>query len=229
MTEPLAGSEPPEASPDAGKLDAQDQDPRNPWRTLACRVVYANSWMTVREDSVIRPDGQPGIYGVVEIRPSVGIIAIDDRPHDDSAAEGAAAVTEPRIALVSQWRYTLGKVSLEIPTGGSEAGERLLDAAKRELAEEVGLAADGGVWAGSIDNSNGVTTDVAHIFIARALAPLPGGQVRQGDEQIEVVWLPFSEAVAKVLAGEITESVSVAGILRAEVVRASRLRERASG
>jgi 8-oxo-dGTP pyrophosphatase MutT (NUDIX family) len=185
--------------------------------------------MTVREDSVIRPDGQPGIYGVVEIRPSVGIIAIDDRPQDDSAAEGAAAVTEPRIALVSQWRYTLGKVSLEIPTGGSEAGERLLDAAKRELAEEVGLAADGWVWAGSVDNSNGVTTDVAHIFIARALAPLPGGQVRQGDEQIEVVWLPFSEAVAKVLAGEITESVSVAGILRAEVVRASRLRERASG
>lgn len=229
MTEPLAGSEPPEASPDAGNLDAQDQDPRNPWRTLACRVVYANSWMTVREDSVIRPDGQPGIYGVVEIRPSVGIIAIDDRPHDVSAAEGAAAVTEPRIALVSQWRYTLGKVSLEIPTGGSEAGERLLDAAKRELAEEVGLAADGWVWAGSVDNSNGVTTDVAHIFIARALAPLPGGQVRQGDEQIEVVWLPFSEAVAKVLAGEITESVSVAGILRAEVVRASRLRERASG
>jgi 8-oxo-dGTP pyrophosphatase MutT (NUDIX family) len=230
VTEPLAGSETPEASADAENLDAQGQDPRNPWRTLARRVVYANSWMTVREDSVIRPDGQPGIYGVVEIRPSVGIIAIDDTPRPASAAEGAAAAaTEPRIALVRQWRYTLGKVSLEIPTGGSEPGERLLDAAKRELAEEVGLAADGWVWAGSIDNSNGVTTDVSHIFIARALAQLPGGQVRQGDEEIEVVWLPFSEAVAKVLAGEITESVSVAGILKAEVAGASRLRARASG
>jgi len=229
VTEPLPRSETPEASADAADLDAQGQDPRNPWRTLARRVVYANSWMTVREDSVVRPDGQPGIYGVVEIRPSVGIIAIDDAPPATSAAEGAAAATEPRIALVSQWRYTLGKVSLEIPTGGSEPGERLLDAAKRELAEEVGLAAAGWSWAGSIDNSNGVTTDVSHIFIARALAELPGGQVRQGDEEIEVVWLPFSEAVAKVLAGEITESVSVAGILKAEVLRASPLRARASG
>jgi 8-oxo-dGTP pyrophosphatase MutT (NUDIX family) len=230
VTEPLSRSEPPEASSDAQNLDAQGQDPRNPWQTLARRVVYANSWMTVREDSVIRPDGQPGIYGVVQIRPSVGIIAIDDRPHDASAAQArAGAVPEPRIALVSQWRYTLGKVSLEIPTGGSEAGERLLDAAKRELAEEAGMAADGWVWAGSIDNSNGVTTDVSHIFIARALTPLPGGQVRQGDEEIEVVWLPFSEAVAKVLAGEITESVSVAGILKAEVLQASQLRARASG
>jgi len=227
VTEPLAASEPPEAFPDPADLDAQARDPRNPWRTLSRRVVYANSWMTVREDSVIRPDGQPGIYGVVEIRPSVGIIAIDEAPA--AAEQAGAAASEPRIALVSQWRYPLGRVSLEIPTGGSEAGERLLDAARRELAEEVGVAADGWVWAGSIDNSNGVTTDVAHIFVARGLSPLPGGQVRQGDEDIEVSWLPFSEAVARVLAGEITESVSVAGILKAEVLRASRLRARASG
>jgi 8-oxo-dGTP pyrophosphatase MutT (NUDIX family) len=196
----------------------------NPWRTLDTRVVYANSWMTVREDSVIRPDGQPGIYGVVEIRPSVGIIAIDDRPPRDGRGEQGAI--EPRIAFVSQWRYTLGRMSLEIPTGGSEAGERLLDAARRELAEEVGMSADGWTWAGSVDNCNGVTTDVAHIFIARALAELPGGQARQGDEEIEVVWLPLREAVARVVAGEITEAVTVAGILKAEVLR---LRARASG
>ncbi len=140
---------------------------RNPWRTLDTRVVYANSWITVREDSVIRPDGQPGIYGVVEILPSVGIVALTDRNE---------------IALVSQWRYTLGKMSLEIPTGGPEAGETILEAAGRELAEEAGL--DAATWTplGSIDNSNGITTDVSHIFLARGLAPLPGGQRRQGDE-----------------------------------------------
>ena len=178
-------------------------NPRNPWRTLDTRVVYANSWITVREDSVIRPDGQPGIYGIVEIPPSVGILALDDRDE---------------IALVSQWRYTLGKMSLEIPTGGSEAGESILEAAGRELAEEAGVTAASWIPLGSIDNSNGVTTDVSHIFLARGLAPLPGGQRRQGDEQIEVVWMPFGEAVKAALAGDITESVSVAGILKAALL-----------
>src|SRR5215475_10037631 len=134
--------------------------------------------MVIREDRVIRPDGAEGIYGVVEIPLSCGIVAIDDRD---------------QIALVSQWRYTLGKVSLEIPTGGSEPGESPLEAAGRELAEEAGLEAGEWMTLGSIDNSNGITTDVSHIFLARALAPLPGGQRRQGDEQIEVVWRPFRE------------------------------------
>lgn len=174
----------------------------NPWRTLDSRVVYENPWITVREDQVIRPDGKPGIYSVVEIPVSAGVVALDP---------------SNRIALVSQWRYTLGKMSLEIPTGGSEPGESPLEAARRELAEEAGLEA--GEWTplGSIDNSNGSTTDVSHIFLARVLAQLPGGQRRQGDEEIEVVWLPFGEAVERVLAGEITESVSVAGILKAHL------------
>jgi 8-oxo-dGTP pyrophosphatase MutT (NUDIX family) len=188
-------------------------DPRNPWRTLDSRVVYANEWITVREDSVTRPDGQPGIYGVVEIRPSVGIVALD--------AEG-------RVALVSQWRYTLGKLSLEIPSGGSETDEALLQAAARELAEEAGVAASSWVPLGVIDNSNGVTTDVAHMFLARSLEVLPEGFLRPGDEAVTVSWLPLEDAVAKVLAGEITESVSVAALLKAAVheeslVRASQL------
>jgi 8-oxo-dGTP pyrophosphatase MutT (NUDIX family) len=175
------------------------EHPDNPWRTLDTRVVYANSWITVREDSVLRPDGRPGIYGVVEIPPSVGIVALGDGGE---------------IALVRQWRYALGKMSLEIPTGGSEPGETILEAAGRELAEETGLAAATWIPLGSIDNSNGVTTDVAHVFLARGLAHLPSGQRNLGDEQIEVVRMDFGEAVQATLTGRITESVSVAGILK---------------
>src|SRR5580704_3550286 len=98
----------------------------NPWRTLSSRTIYQNPWLTLREDKVIRPDGAEGIYSVVEIRPSCGIVAIDE---DD------------RIALVGQWRYVHDRYSLEIPTGGSEQGETPLDAAKRELTEETGLTA----------------------------------------------------------------------------------------
>jgi 8-oxo-dGTP pyrophosphatase MutT (NUDIX family) len=161
--------------------------------------MYANPWITVREDDVIRPDGKPGIYGVVEMRPSVGVVALDDAG---------------QIALVSQWRYTLGKPSLEIPTGGCEDGEPPADAARRELAEETGLTAGSWEAFGTVDQCNGVTTDVAHVFLARDLAPLPGGKEGQGDEDITVVWLPFARAVELALSGGITEAVSVAGLLR---------------
>jgi 8-oxo-dGTP pyrophosphatase MutT (NUDIX family) len=167
--------------------------------------MYANPWITVREDDVIRPDGKPGIYGVVEMRPSVGVVALNHTG---------------QIALVSQWRYTLGKPSLEIPTGGCDDGEPPPDAARRELAEETGLTAGNWERFGTVDQSNGVTTDIAHVFLARELAALPGGSGRgdgkwgQEDEDITVVWLPFSRAVELALSGEITEAVSVAGILR---------------
>jgi hypothetical protein len=77
--------------------------PRNPWKTLSSRTAYQNEWLRVREDGVLRPDGNPGIYGVVEIRPSVGILAFN------AAGE---------IALVGQWRYTIERYSWEIVRGG---------------------------------------------------------------------------------------------------------------
>jgi len=171
----------------------------NPWRTLGTRMIYANPWLRLREDRVIRPDGTEGIYGVVEMSPSVGIVALNE------AGE---------IALVTQWRYTLGRMSVEIPTGGSEPSDHsVLAAAQRELREETGLSA--GCWRelGFIDNSNGTTTDVSHMFLATGLEA--GADDQDPEERIVLSWLPFGQAVAKVLDGSITESVSVAAILKA--------------
>jgi 8-oxo-dGTP pyrophosphatase MutT (NUDIX family) len=94
-----------------------------------------------------------------------------------------------------------------------------LDAAKRELVEETGLTASEWTTLGTIDNSNGATTDVAHIFLARNLTTGPA--IPQGDEQVDLRWMPFGDAVLSVLKGEITESVSVAGILKTELLRRS--------
>src|SRR5262249_15939493 len=121
--------------------------------------------MVIRDDKVIRPDGAEGIYGVVELPLSCGIVAIDDRD---------------QIARVGRWRYPWGKRSVEIPTGGPAHGEMPLDAARRELSEETGLTAGNWTPLGTIDNSNGVTTDVAHMFLARQLSSGPVN--RQGDE-----------------------------------------------
>jgi 8-oxo-dGTP pyrophosphatase MutT (NUDIX family) len=175
----------------------------NPWQTLGTRAVYANSWLRLREDTVIRPDGQQGIYGVVEMNPTVGVVALND-------------ISE--IALVAQWRYTLGRMSVEIPTGGSESSDRsVLAAAQRELHEETGLSAESWRELGSIDNSNGVTNDVAHMFLATGLEA--GADAQDPAEQVVLSWLPFGQAVDRVLTGSITESVSVAAILKVELLQ----------
>ena len=130
----------------------------NPWKTLDTKLIYENAWLRLREDSVIRPDGGEGIYSVVELPPSVGIIAVDD---------------SGQVALVTQWRYVHNKMSIEIPTGSSsERDATLRVAAERELLEETGLSAHRWQELGSIDNSNGATTDVAHLrWFWRARSP----------------------------------------------------------
>jgi 8-oxo-dGTP pyrophosphatase MutT (NUDIX family) len=171
----------------------------NPWKTLASRLVYENAWIRLREDAVVRPDGRQGIYSVVELRPSVGVVALNDRRE---------------IVLVGQWRYPLGRYSWEIPRGGTDAGEPdILAAAQRELREEAGVEARRWQRLGAVDVNNGITDDVQHLFLAtevhnREAHPDPV-------EQLTIDWVPFETAVQMALGGEITEVCTVSAILMA--------------
>jgi len=159
----------------------------------------------VREDQVIRPDGGAGIYGVVEIRPSVGVVAINERDE---------------IVLVGQWRYSVNRYSLEVPRGGSHPGETDMAAvAQRELAEEAGLIARHWQALGPVDVCNGVADDVQTLFVATGLSKT---EMRlDPEEDIAVEWAPFAEAVRMAIDGRITEVCSVAAILRVAILRGS--------
>ncbi len=157
----------------------------------------------MREDEVIRPDGRAGLYGVVEIRPSVGVVAINERDE---------------LALVGQWRYALGRYSWEIPRGGSHPGETdMRQVAERELAEEAGVCAGDWKSLGPVDVCNGVTDDVQSLFWAANLSPTNGNL--DPEEEIAIAWKPFEEAVAMAMDGRISEVCSVAAILRVAYLR----------
>ncbi len=171
----------------------------NPWKTLASRIAYENAWVRLREDTVVRPDGGEGIYGVVEMRPSVGVVALN------AARE---------IVLVGQWRYPLGRYSWEIPRGGSLPDEPDIEAAaRRELREETGVEAESWQRLGAVDLNNGVTTDVEHLFLATGLRT--GDNQPDPEEELALRWVAFDDAVRMVLNGEITEVCSVAALLMA--------------
>jgi 8-oxo-dGTP pyrophosphatase MutT (NUDIX family) len=176
---------------------------QNPWKTLTSRTAYENAWLRVREDQVIRPDGKPGIYGVIEIRPSVGVVALNDRDE---------------IVLVGQWRYALNRYSWEIPRGGSHSSETdMQKAAERELAEEAGVHAAHWHAMGTVDVGNGVLDDVQSLFLATQLSATNTNF--DAEEDITIVWKPFDEAVTMALDGTITEVCSIAAILRVAIVR----------
>lgn len=175
---------------------------RNPWKTLSSRLVYENRWLRVREDEVTRPDGGAGIYGVVEIPASVGIVAINERDE---------------VALVGQWRYTVERYSWEIPRGGSNGDPDLLAVAKRELQEEAGVAGEQWTPLGAVDVCNGVTTDVQSLFLVRDLTPVETHQ--DPEEEITSCWRPFDNALQMVARGEITEVCSIAALLKVDWLR----------
>ena len=174
---------------------------KSPWQTLSSRQVYDNAWITVREDSVIRPDGERGIYGVVHFKHiAIGILAIED----------------DFIYLVGQFRYPLGQYSWEIPEGGCAEGEDPLDAAKRELEEETGLRAE--VWKklGEAHLSNSVSDELAIWFLATELTQ--GEHNPEGTEQLKIRRVTFQEAFAMALKGEIIDAISLLAIMQYQIL-----------
>jgi 8-oxo-dGTP pyrophosphatase MutT (NUDIX family) len=175
-----------------------------PWIRRSRRVAYENPWVTIWHDEVTRPDGSPGIYGVVHFANlAAGVLAID---------------ADDRVLLVGQHRYTLDQYSWEVPEGGVPDGETALEGARRELLEETGVTAADWRELARVHLSNSVSDELAVLYLATGLTQ--GVATPDPTEALEVRWLPFDDVLAMTLDGRVTDAMTVVAVERLALLRA---------
>lgn len=171
---------------------------RGPWRVLGSRETYHDPWITVTCDSVIRPDGRPGTHSVVRFKSGVSVLPLDAEGH---------------VYLTDEFHYAQQRNSIEVISGGIEAGEEPLAAAARELREEVGLVASHWTPLGLVDPMTSQAIAPISLFLAEGLSHVDA--TPDGTEVIRRLRVPFAQAVEMVMRSEITHSGSCVVILKA--------------
>jgi len=176
---------------------------RHEFVTLESEPVYMGGILALRRDRVAMPGGGSATREVVEHYGAVAVAAVDEAG---------------RVALVYQYRHPLGHRLWELPAGLLDiAGEDSQRAAARELLEEAGIEA--GTWRVLVDAaaSPGFTDEVVRVFLATGLSHPGRGESHDEEADMTVHWVPLSEAVSMVMAGEVVNAIAVAGILATRV------------
>jgi 8-oxo-dGTP pyrophosphatase MutT (NUDIX family) len=170
------------------------------WTELNQQEVYDNAWIKVTHSEVLNPNGGQGIYGVVHFKNlALGVIPLDD---------------DLNTWLVGQERFPFdGKYTWEIIEGGGPIDQNPVESAQRELAEEASLQAQKWELIQEMDLSNSATNEKALIYLATNLSFATAKA--DATEKLKLKKLPFSSVFEMVLKGEIIDSLSVVGILKA--------------
>jgi 8-oxo-dGTP pyrophosphatase MutT (NUDIX family) len=163
--------------------------------------MYHGRVVDLDVETVILPNGAEAELEIVRHPGGAAAVAVDDRG---------------RVCLLRQFRYAAGGWLWELPAGKLDPGETPEVTVARELEEEAGLRAARWLSLGRVVSSPGVFTEVVHLFLARDLSAVPSSN--EAHELIEVHWLPFKEAVARVHAGDFVDGKTVIGLLRAQHV-----------
>lgn len=169
-----------------------------PWKIKDGQIKYKNPWISVREDQVIRPDGKDGIFGVVEMVAGVSVLPIDD---------------DGFVYLTKEFHYAIERDSIEVVSGAVDEGETTLDAAKRELKEELGVEAREWVDLGILNPFTTAIKSPATMFLAKGIIFSKANP--EGTEKIDMVKAKLDDAVKMVMESEITHGPSCVLILKA--------------
>jgi 8-oxo-dGDP phosphatase len=164
-------------------------------QTVATREIYRNSWLTLREDDIRRPDGSSGIYAVVD-KPTYALVIARDGD---------------RFHLVEQYRYPLGLRRWEFPQGAAPGLENSepMELAERELREETGLRAEAMTLLGQLDVAPGMSSQRGWVFVATGITE--GDHEREHEEQdMHSRWFSRAEVEQMMRDGEITCAQTIA-------------------
>jgi ADP-ribose pyrophosphatase len=164
-------------------------------KVVSSEVIYKSRWLTLRKDEIITQDGVPASYEIMERGDIVTVIA----------KEGAS------FYFIEQYRYPIGALSLELPQGFIDKGETPVQAAKRELHEEVGVTAEIMKYIGAVWVSAGYSTQQVHVFSAQGL----GQSVQHLDateSDLRVKKYTREEMVALIREGKIKNSPTLSAL-----------------
>jgi ADP-ribose pyrophosphatase len=196
-------------------MTAEQEPAGHEYRVLDSEQVYEGHVVSLRRDRVAMPGGGDSVREVVTHPGAVGIVAVDE---------------QDRVVVLRQYRHPVGEHLVELPAGLRDAdGEPPLETAKRELAEEVGLAAERWALLATYYSSPGFCTERVDLYLAEGLSEVdrPEGFTAEDEEtDMEVSRLPLAEAVQQVFDGRIRNSVAVIGVLAAARAREAGVRLR---
>lgn len=168
-----------------------------PWTICHSRQVYQDAWLQVRLDDVLRPDGAPGTYTTINLKSGVCVVAVD---------------VQRQLHLTKEFHYAVGRDTIEGVSGGIEPDESPLQAAERELAEELGLVAKRWIHLGQIDPFTAAVYSTVDLYLAQDLDRCEVSP--EGTEQIEHVILPLDAALDMLRRSQISHAPTCVAMLR---------------
>ena len=169
-----------------------------PYTIRSSECLHRDEFVEVWLDEVVRPNGEPGRYATMRMRPGVAVLALDE---------------DGFVHMVKMFRYAVGKECVEVVQGMIDDGEEALEAARRELSEELGIEARELTDFGLVDAVTSQVFSPSRVFLARGLSF--GEPDRESTERMRPVKVKLDEAVRMVMDGEITQATTCALILKA--------------
>lgn len=175
---------------------------RGPWKIISSEEQYNNPWINVTEHQVINPGGGNGIYGEIHFKNiAIGVIPLDE---------------DYNTWIVGQYRFPLQAYSWEIIEGGGKIGVDPIKSAQRELAEEAGIVAKEYHLIQEMHLSNSVSDEYGLVYIAKGLSFQSAAP--EIEEELVIKKIPFQQLFDMVMNGEMTDSLTVAGVLKLKIL-----------